>query len=213
MKVCVALALMFSGVSALVSTPIVSSRSGIVMKAEMSKSMPFLEKPALLDGTMAGDKGFDPLGLSEIDDVGIDLYWLREAELKHCRVAMLAFAGIVFVELFGPLPGWPFAEGRSQCDVFWDTVEEHPNAIVSAFLALGIVEVITGVAVTQGRESGKRAPGDYGFNPMDFKVTESMAEKEVSNGRLAMWAMAGILLQGVTTHKPALANFGDFFSA
>jgi len=57
MKVCVALALMFSGVSALVSTPIVSSRSGIVMKAEMSKSMPFLEKPALLDGTMAGDKG------------------------------------------------------------------------------------------------------------------------------------------------------------
>jgi light-harvesting complex I chlorophyll a/b binding protein 1 len=54
---------------------------------------------------MAGDVGFDPLGLSNIDDVGIDLYWLREAELKHCRLAMLAVAGIVQVEVFGPAPG------------------------------------------------------------------------------------------------------------
>ena len=39
-----------------------------------------------LDGSMAGDVGFDPLGLSNINGVGIDLYWLREAELKHCRL-------------------------------------------------------------------------------------------------------------------------------
>jgi len=50
--------------------------------------MPFLEQPKNLDGSMAGDVGFDPLGLSEIDDLGIDLYWLREAELKHGRVAI-----------------------------------------------------------------------------------------------------------------------------
>ena len=37
--------------------------------------MPFLEQPKNLDGSMAGDVGFDPLGLSEIDDLGIDLYW------------------------------------------------------------------------------------------------------------------------------------------
>ena len=41
---------------------------------------------------MAGDVGFDPLGLSNIDEVGIDLYWLREAEIKHARVAMIAVA-------------------------------------------------------------------------------------------------------------------------
>jgi light-harvesting complex I chlorophyll a/b binding protein 1 len=50
---------------------------------------------------MAGDVGFDPLGLSNINDVGIDLYWLREAEIKHARVAMLAVAGILQVEIFG----------------------------------------------------------------------------------------------------------------
>ena len=54
---------------------------------------------------MAGDVGFDPLGLSTIDDVGIDLYWLREAELKHARVAMIAVVGFLQVEIFGPAPG------------------------------------------------------------------------------------------------------------
>lgn len=38
-----------------------------------------------LDGSLAGDVGFDPLGLSSVKDVGLDLYWFREAELKHCR--------------------------------------------------------------------------------------------------------------------------------
>jgi len=97
------------------------------LNAEMSKALPFLTKPVLLDGTLPGDAGFDPLGLSEIDDVGLDLYWMREAEIKHGRVAMLATVGFLFTEFCGPLPGWPLAEGRSQVDVFWDAVDEHPN--------------------------------------------------------------------------------------
>jgi hypothetical protein len=58
-----------------------------------------------LDGSLAGDEGFDPLGLSNIDDLGVDLYWLREAELKHCRVAMLAVVGSLAQELGFVLPG------------------------------------------------------------------------------------------------------------
>eukprot|EP01031_Cornospumella_fuschlensis_P039579 gene39579-48185_t len=42
-----------------------SSASGrgshVVMMAERSKSVPFLMKPPKLDGSMAGDEGFDPL--------------------------------------------------------------------------------------------------------------------------------------------------------
>ena len=79
---------------------------------------------------MAGDVGFDPLGLSEIDDLGIDLYWLREAEIKHGRVAMLAATGVIWVEGFGPLPGWPEADGRSQMDVFWDAWEEFVRGVL-----------------------------------------------------------------------------------
>ncbi len=54
---------------------------------------------------MAGDEGFDPLGLSSIDDLGVDLYWMREAEIKHCRVAMLAVVGSLAQELGFVLPG------------------------------------------------------------------------------------------------------------
>ena len=59
-----------------------------------------------LDGSMAGDEGFDPLGLSNINEVGIDLYWLREAELKHCRVAMLAVVGLLAQEAGLSFPGY-----------------------------------------------------------------------------------------------------------
>ena len=55
---------------------------------------------------MAGDEGFDPLGLSNINDLGVDLYWLREAELKHARVAMLAFVGLIMQEIGFVAPGF-----------------------------------------------------------------------------------------------------------
>mmetsp|Transcript_9679 Transcript_9679/g.31041 ORF Transcript_9679/g.31041 Transcript_9679/m.31041 type:complete len:135 (-) Transcript_9679:197-601(-) len=131
---------------------------------------------------------------------------MREAELKHSRVAMMACAGFWFTEFFGPLPGWPVAEGKSQVDVFWVVVDEHPKELASAILFLGIVEAITGVAITKGREAGTRAPGDWGFNPLKFKVTEEMSLKEIQNGRIAMWAAAGLIAQGTVTHEPSYAN-------
>ena len=39
------------------------------------------------------------------------------------QVAMLAATGVIWVEAFSPLPGWPEADGRSQMDVFWDAWE------------------------------------------------------------------------------------------
>merc|ERR1719375_800909 len=173
---------------------------------EMSAAMPFLTRPKNLDGTMAGDVGFDPLGLSEIDDLGIDLYWLREAEIKHGRVAMLATTGVIWVEAFGPLPGWPEADGRSQMDVFWDAMEEHPNAIVAALLFITIIEVITGIGITAGRASGERVPGDFKLNPLEFEITEDLRLKEIKHCRLAMWAVAGQIGAGLVTHQPAFSN-------
>jgi hypothetical protein len=70
--------------------------------------------------------------------------------------------------------------------------------------------VISGVAVTEGKKSGDRSPGDFGFNPLKFGKTDAsmkdLAVKEVRNGRLAMWAAAGILLQGATTKTGALES-------
>ena len=70
--------------------------------------------------------------------------------------------------------------------------------------------VISGVAITEGRKSGDRAPGEFGFNPLKFGTNEAskkdLAVKEVRNGRLAMWAAAGILLQESTSSSGALES-------
>lgn len=52
------------GPSGVKNAPSSSATSNTVMMAK-SASMPFLDAPAALDGTMVGDVGFDPLGLSE----------------------------------------------------------------------------------------------------------------------------------------------------
>ena len=59
-------------------------------------AIPKSERPAALDGTLVGDVGFDPLGFSSL----IDLRWLREAELKHGRVCMLAATGLIVQDVY-----------------------------------------------------------------------------------------------------------------
>ena len=61
-----------------------------------SIALPFLKRPKNLDGTLAGDAGFDPIGFSNNAE---DLYKYREAEVKHARLAMLAAAGWPISEL------------------------------------------------------------------------------------------------------------------
>ena len=48
-----------------------------------SQSLPFLPRPAFLDGTLAGDVGFDPLGFAKSES---DVMNYREAEIKHARL-------------------------------------------------------------------------------------------------------------------------------
>ena len=68
-----------------------------VMAIERSASIPFLKRPPALDGTMVGDVGFDPLGITTtIKELGGDLNYVREAELMHGRQSMLALVGFVF---------------------------------------------------------------------------------------------------------------------
>jgi light-harvesting complex I chlorophyll a/b binding protein 1 len=165
---------------------------------------------------MAGDVGFDPLGLSDIDEVGIDLYWLREAELKHCRVAMLAVAGVLQVEIFGPAPGCEMATDKNQMDAFWQIWNAHPQYIFASLLAITFIEAVSGIAATSGRESGMRAPGDFSLDPLGFKKGDAdkfkrLEAQEIANGRLAMFAAAGEILQGMTTDDGALGNLMTSF--
>ena len=46
--------------------------------------------------SLAGDFGFDPLGLGEDPK---SLKWYVQAELVHCRFAMAGVAGILFTDV------------------------------------------------------------------------------------------------------------------
>ena len=58
-------------------------------------------------------------------------------------------------------------------------------------------------------------PGDLGFDPLGLKPDnsadfDSMAAKELSNGRLAMLAVAGMCVQELINGKPVLADLPFF---
>lgn len=62
------------------SSPLVSETRPV--EPARSPSLPFLPRPAYLDGTLAGDVGFDPFGFAKSES---DLLNYREAEVKHAR--------------------------------------------------------------------------------------------------------------------------------
>lgn len=63
-----------------------NAQSNVKTMPKMSQALPFMERPAALDGSLVGDVGFDPLGFAKSKD---DLINYREAEIKHARLAML----------------------------------------------------------------------------------------------------------------------------
>ena len=85
-----ALTLLAAG-SAAAFAPAQSSRQSTSLSmadGDKSQALPFLARPKHLDGALAADVGFDPLGFGGGDKAS--LMNMREAELKHSRLAMLA---------------------------------------------------------------------------------------------------------------------------
>ena len=126
----------------------------ICIKGNILHILPF-ENANLQNGALTGDFGLsysisDDMLLKcnlssafrapNIDDVGIDLYWLREAEVKHARVAMLAVAGTLQVEFFGPAPGCEMADAPNQMDAFWQLWNAHPQYIVASLIFIMFAE-------------------------------------------------------------------------
>lgn len=162
------------------------------------------------------------LGLSEGKTAG-DIKKFREAELKHGRVAMTAFLGIMVAESFNPLFDgkisgaaiYQFQQADNLNSYFWVAV-------------LFVIALVEGQNILTGWESSSETAdrksvvaqlkedyvnGDLGFDPLgltpaDADEFDQLRTKELNNGRLAMLAVAGIVTQELVNGKGVLENLG-----
>jgi hypothetical protein len=170
----------------------------------------------MLDGSLAGDVGFDPLGFSKSKKT---LFWMREAETKHARLAMLAAAG------------WPLSElwHKNIAEVFGlpsilaggERAPSLLNGGLNSVYASGMLMmsiIIAGYLEGKAMNSGEvfwnaekpddYTPGDYGFDPLNLYSIKgsrkTMETAEIKNGRMAMIAITAFAFQEAVTGIPVV---------
>lgn len=166
-----------------------------------SLALPFLEYPANLAG-YAGDNGFDPFRFSDFAPMD----FLREAELKHGRICMLAVVGFASVDLGLIVYPTPDAYVGLTSVTAHDALVEQ-GAMGQILLWASFLEIFGTVALIQMLEGSGRAAGDFGFDGGLLKnkseeYIDNMKTKELTHSRLAMFAFSGMVTQAVLTQGP-----------
>jgi hypothetical protein len=139
---------------------------------------------------------FDPLNFSK-DQTRIT--YMREAELKHSRIAMVAATLIPFTELF---------THKSSIHAFDDLPIQGQITILTLMFASEFNSMLRGWKnpYTNSFElNDDYQPGDLGFSfDLDFNDEKNavLLDREINNGRLAMFASLGMIAQELVTNKP-----------
>eukprot|EP01038_Epipyxis_sp_PR26KG_P009123 gene9123-12306_t len=196
---------------------------------------PMLLSPVALDGSMAGDVGFDPIGFSKTKE---SLYYYREAEIKHSRLAMLAAAG------------WPLSElwhkeiaSTLGLDSILASDDKAPSILNGGMLnewiiGTGVISLLLGAALEfqTMKATGKAGyvPGNLNFDPLNLhsfrasfgldKIMENLTREqkldsakkdmelsEIKHGRLAMIAITGYVAQEFISGIPVVQQTPFFF--
>eukprot|EP01025_Chloroclados_australasicus_P052428 TRINITY_DN6111_c0_g1_i1.p2 TRINITY_DN6111_c0_g1~~TRINITY_DN6111_c0_g1_i1.p2 ORF type:complete len:343 (+),score=60.02 TRINITY_DN6111_c0_g1_i1:762-1790(+) len=197
--------------------------------------------PDYLNGELAGDYGYDPLGLGANGNV--EKY--RAAELIHARWAMLAAAGIIIPEGLeangAPIHGGTWFETGAEM-LNGGTLDYFavPWGVVSNPLPLfAVIAIEVGLmgAVEVYRRNGTGPPGfspgvgkfdssvfdgmdnlypGGPFDPLklsqDPEVFQELKVKEIKNGRLAMVSVLAFAVQGYVTGEGPYANWAKHVS-
>eukprot|EP00929_Paragymnodinium_shiwhaense_P006075 TRINITY_DN10889_c0_g2_i11.p1 TRINITY_DN10889_c0_g2~~TRINITY_DN10889_c0_g2_i11.p1 ORF type:complete len:308 (+),score=76.41 TRINITY_DN10889_c0_g2_i11:136-924(+) len=143
---------------------------------------------------------FDPLGFCPPGD---EENWrrLRAAEVKHGRVAMLACAGSI-IQHWVRIPGLGFEDAEPGITALWKDPTVYPSLIL--ILACGVIEALIWTEPTDWR----RQPGDF-EDPLGLGVfDEETFNRELNNGRLAMFTSLGIIANELVTGNDAIEQLG-----
>ena len=160
---------------------------------------------------MVGDMGFDPLNLGTPENFA----FMREAEIKHGRLAMMAAVAWPLQEIVNPI----LTGVTGGKDVLAESGGASPSLLNGGlfqnevFPALLLFTIGAGVLEESDLTSRKglgcswneypqsfgtfgRQPGNFGFDPLNFyrplsaEGKVSVQERELLNGRVAMLAVA-----------------------
>ena len=147
---------------------------------------------------------------------------MREAEIKHSRLAMLAVVGWPLAELWDK----PIADAAGLPSLL-TKAGESPSLLNGG---LGKIDVAYWVAVValaglvelenaDARETKPKEylPGDCNFDPLNFfpkdkEGQKAMMTKEIKHGRIAMMAILGFAVQEAIYGIPVVQETPFFFT-
>jgi len=180
--------------AAVVAAAVDTAEGGSRVSSGTEASLQF--DPTIEVGALAPLGFFDPLGFAKPgDEAGFRT--LREAELKHGRVAMVAAIGLPF-----------------QHFVRFPSFEQVPSgfaALTTGPGALGFLAVViaSGVFELAWRTDPVMEGGTFGA-PLSIEklFTRDLRNKELSNGRFAMMSVLGILAAELVTSRDAVQQLG-----
>mmetsp|Transcript_73928 Transcript_73928/g.175951 ORF Transcript_73928/g.175951 Transcript_73928/m.175951 type:complete len:328 (-) Transcript_73928:254-1237(-) len=167
-----------------------------------------------------GNVRWDPMSFHKLFDRNFDfngvmawphVQFLREAELKHGRICMLAFVGVIVQSVYH-FPGRP--------DVY-DWTQALEACCKDKNARLGIIQIMVFIFIVEGRTfcgdmwvgMGEREAGDLGWDPLKLTRKEGFDARkaqlqELKNGRLAMIGMASVVCNKLIPGSvPLLSGF------
>jgi len=214
--------------------PAVSRKDGTTLMFASPQSLSYL------DGTLPGDYGFDPLGLSDPEGAG-GFYtpaWLAYAEVIHGRWAMLGAAGILTPEIlayWGVIPestglAW-FKTGVIPPQGTFDYWCDPKTLFFVEVVMMGFAEFrrlqdyrkpgsmgeqyFIGLENALGGSGDPAYPGGQFFNMFNLgsENLDKMKLREIKNGRLAMVSMLGFFVQALATGEGPVQNLLDHINS
>ena len=145
-------------------------------------------------GAQAPAGYWDPIGIADgISEEQFNRY--REVEQKHGRIAMIAVVGYCVPNYIGT-----FGDVKLGGDVKFSDV---PNGVQALFKipTLGLLQILLLIGILETQFPNVN--GDYGTGYFGQSLEEPVKSKklaiELSNGRLAMLAIMGLLAQDVVS--------------
>uniref|UniRef100_A0A6C0CIB6 Uncharacterized protein n=1 Tax=viral metagenome TaxID=1070528 RepID=A0A6C0CIB6_9ZZZZ len=155
---------------------------------------PSVPKPIIV-GSTEPVPNFDPLNFSKDES---KLPYLREAELKHGRIAMVASSLMPITELI---------TNEKSIHNFDKLPTTAQSLIISSMFMGEFASMIKGWKnpYTNPFElKDDYQPGDFGFRiyrNLESDETKDLLNKELNNGRMAMIGALGMIVQELVTDK------------